>query len=353
MPAYSGPLRALLPGNLGTVPSEVLTFTDAFTWSGVQTFGSAPVPTTDDGAALGTTALKWSDLFLASGAVINFNSGDVTITHSANSLAVAGGTSYTFDADVTPDANDSGQLGVSGTAWSDLFLASGAVINFAAANVTITHATGTLTFDGAAVVFNEASADLDFRIESNDNANMFVLDAGLNSIGIGGAAASGQTLVVTNATAAATGRVLKLSGTFAAAALTDGYGAFEVDITLSGSPTDHSAAASAWVNITGGTVPVGTYICARNDGIYEATAATITNAKLIFGARMHYLADDTDGLRFPFSLNTNNVAITALFDCQNRSDFGLVASAGTAENQLLPIMRDSAGNLRYIMLYTN
>ncbi len=33
-------------------------------------------------------------------------------------------------------------------------------------------------------VFNEDSGDYDFRIESNDDANMFVLDAGLNMIGI-------------------------------------------------------------------------------------------------------------------------------------------------------------------------
>ncbi len=38
---------------------------------------------------------------------------------------------------------------------------------------------------GGSVVFNESSNDIDFRIESNDNANMFVLDAGLNAIGIG------------------------------------------------------------------------------------------------------------------------------------------------------------------------
>jgi hypothetical protein len=43
-------------------------------------------PPSDDGAALGSTSLKWSDLFLASGAVIDFNSGDVTITHSSNLL---------------------------------------------------------------------------------------------------------------------------------------------------------------------------------------------------------------------------------------------------------------------------
>lgn len=201
------------------------------------------------------------------------------------------------------------------------------------------------------ITINEDSEDVDFRIESNGNANMFALDAGLDAIGIGGAAVSGQTLTVTNSAVAATGRILKLAATLAGAALTDGYGAFEVDVTLSGSPTNHSAAASAWVNITGGTVPAGTYICARNDGIYEATAATITNAKLIFGARMHKLTDDTDGLCFPFSLNTSNTAITALFDCNNISDFGTVANAGSTAATLLPFLRTASGTLKYVLLY--
>lgn len=49
------------------------------------------VPNSDDGAALGTGSLKWSDLFLANGAVLNFNNGDVTLTHSANTLTLDGG----------------------------------------------------------------------------------------------------------------------------------------------------------------------------------------------------------------------------------------------------------------------
>lgn len=59
-------------------------------------------PTTDDGAPLGDTTHQFSDLFLASGGVINFNAGDVTATHSANTLAFAGAsTGYTFDAPVS------------------------------------------------------------------------------------------------------------------------------------------------------------------------------------------------------------------------------------------------------------
>ena len=67
----------------------------------VQLTGTALSPVSSDGNALGTSTLMWSDLFLASGAVINFNNGDVTATHAANALAFAGASSgYTFDAGV-------------------------------------------------------------------------------------------------------------------------------------------------------------------------------------------------------------------------------------------------------------
>lgn len=53
------------------------------------------LPTTDDGAAIGSTTFKFSDLFLASGSVINFNNGDITLTHAADTLTLAGGTLVT------------------------------------------------------------------------------------------------------------------------------------------------------------------------------------------------------------------------------------------------------------------
>lgn len=47
-------------------------------------------PSASDGAALGSTSLMWSDLFLASGAVLNFDNGNYTVTHSTGLLTLSG-----------------------------------------------------------------------------------------------------------------------------------------------------------------------------------------------------------------------------------------------------------------------
>jgi len=52
-----------------------------------------------------------------------------------------------------------------------------------AANGTLT-VTGNVEFDGGTFIFNQSSADVDFRIESNGNANAFFVDAGNDRIGI-------------------------------------------------------------------------------------------------------------------------------------------------------------------------
>ena len=66
-------------------------------WAGVRllvgpTISGNVLPESNDGGALGSTTLSFSDLFLASGGVINWNAGDVTLTHSANTLTLGGGT---------------------------------------------------------------------------------------------------------------------------------------------------------------------------------------------------------------------------------------------------------------------
>lgn len=205
---------------------------------------SGLVPFTSDGLALGATTAMWSDLFLASGAVVNFNNGDVTLTHASNSLSGAGGqldwnyngaaatapvrsvnatdsnlnVALSVESDrATPAANDrvmidmkvsdsagnqdtfarlisqaatvtsTSEVGTfylalmsagtlteryffanslfspvtndqialgSGTlSWSDLFLASGAVVNFNNGDVTITHSSDKLTVAGGSLEF--------------------------------------------------------------------------------------------------------------------------------------------------------------------------------------------------------
>lgn len=75
-----------------------------------------------------------------SNAGLTFNSN----TSSLGATLMTATTSLTT-ASVLASSNDSGALGASGTAFADLFLASGGVINWAAGNVTLTHSTGILT----------------------------------------------------------------------------------------------------------------------------------------------------------------------------------------------------------------
>ena len=189
-------------------------------------------PAANDGNALGTTSLQWSDLHLASGGVINWANGEVLLSASASYLALTGVTGFSCDGQIVssvngalaelrtdrsdnhgvgfigamyfdgkdnanafhrynqiqahvddataasedshlrflttsagastnsffayggsirPGTNDGSSLGISGTAWSDLFLASGSVINFNNGDVTITHSSNALAIAGGSL----------------------------------------------------------------------------------------------------------------------------------------------------------------------------------------------------------
>lgn len=57
----------------------------------LQLSGADLAPSTSDGLALGTNVNQWSDLFLASGAVLDFANGNSVITHSSGVLTVSTG----------------------------------------------------------------------------------------------------------------------------------------------------------------------------------------------------------------------------------------------------------------------
>jgi len=79
------------PGYLGNYTGT--TRTPRLKWSaaGIEAVGVPVRPSTNDGAALGDTTHNWSDLFLASGAVININNGNWLATHTAGILTVTTG----------------------------------------------------------------------------------------------------------------------------------------------------------------------------------------------------------------------------------------------------------------------
>lgn len=155
-------------------------------------------PVTNDAAALGSATTSWSDLFLASGAVINFNNGDVTVTHGTNSLAFAGASSgYTFDALVSPASNDGAALGTGSVSFSDLFLASGGVINFNNGDVTVTHSANTLTIAGGITALDASSTVGGAVIKTAGTETIWVPAKGMTARTTNGAA-SGTTESTTN-----------------------------------------------------------------------------------------------------------------------------------------------------------
>ena len=169
-------------------------------------------PSTSDDISLGTTALQFSDLFLAEGGVINWDNGDVTLTQTADQLALAGGyltvagsitgshfsgsadstgsfgylnvsgdgvfggnitfgdaatDSVSFGADIDsnliPNIDDTYDLGSAAQAWQDLFLegditlTDAGTVKATAGNLTVDSEAATLVLDGHTGVDIDAS----------------------------------------------------------------------------------------------------------------------------------------------------------------------------------------------------
>ena len=143
-----------------TIPASKMLFKDAnnvfsnFS-SDTITATTAFVPDASDGAALGTSSLEFSDLFLADGAVINFGDDqDITLTHTADTGLTTNGTfqatTITATTAFVPDAADGASLGSTSLEFSDLFLADGGTIKFGNdQDINITHVADTgLTTNG-------------------------------------------------------------------------------------------------------------------------------------------------------------------------------------------------------------
>ena len=70
-------------------------------------------PNANDGLGLGNSGTGFSDLYLASGGVIDFNAGDVVFTHSSDTLTLSGSgaTKLVVEGDVSGSAASTGSFG--------------------------------------------------------------------------------------------------------------------------------------------------------------------------------------------------------------------------------------------------
>jgi hypothetical protein len=269
--------------------------------------GAALSPATSDGNALGTSSLMWADLFLASGAVINFNNGDVTVTHAADSLAFAGAASgYSFDTLVTaptvhftgvaggagvgtggsePSDGDKGDITVSssGTVWS---IDSGAVTNaMLAGSIAIAKLAITGTPDGSKFLRDDGTWATP---AGGGGGSLTDGDKGDITVSSSGAAWAIDSGAVTNAMLAGSIAASKLVGT---------------DIDTVGTITSGTWSGTAIGVTKGGT---GLTSLAQGDILYGSASNTISA-----------LAKSTSSTRYLSNTGTSNNPAWAQVDLSN------------------------------------
>jgi hypothetical protein len=169
---------ALVTGVLTTTATQVAT--------GGITSGSDIISDTDSTDSLGSTGVRWlkgwfdtltaGTLTVGSGSVTDSSGaisfGDENLTTTG--IVTAAGTSVFTNLDI------SGDIDVDGTT-----------------NLDVVDIDGALTQDGGAV-FNEASADVDFRVESDNDANALFVQGSDGFVGIGNASPTDKLHIGTN-----------------------------------------------------------------------------------------------------------------------------------------------------------
>ena len=280
--------------------------------------GSNLTPNVDATYDLGTTSQGWNDLHLGSGGVLNFNNGDVTLTHSSNLLDIDGGNTRVdrleidsaadyidvdtdlkiiaaadiildpaggevdVDGNLIPNTDSSDDLGASGKAWNKLWVDD---IDLNAQGSISIGGTGRIDLDGDDDTSIRASADDIITIEAA-GADQVAFTDGTIEPSTNDDIALGTTSKMFSDLFLGSGGVINLNNgdvtlTHAAGKLTwGGDGAVEIDFNNHEmTNVDIDSGAIDGTTIGGATPAAGTFttlVANGNVDLGNATSDTIT-----------------------------------------------------------------------------
>ena len=355
-------------------------------------------PSTTNDISLGTTDLQFSDLFLAEGGVINWDNGDVTLTQTGNSLALAGGNfwvgdnnvsgstastgsfgylnvsgnavfggditfgdantdSVSFGSDISsnllPNTDDTYDLGSATQAWQDLFLEGDITLTDAG---TIQTSAGVLTIDGAGGLTLDSDGTDAVNLGTEAVAKTITIgNAASTKVDINALALDFDSAAATDILAATTVSVKGNTGaTFGDDTehlVYDGSGnvdfdsvALDIDssgaITIDGTSTFSVDAQGATnIDTTSGAISIGTANSGIAVNIGHTTSETTINDNLTITGDLTVNGDQT-------IISTTNLAVGDAFifaatgSAGTNVDGGLIVQSGSAVDSGSAIYHD-------------
>lgn len=122
---------------------------------------------------------------------------------------------------------------------------------------------------------------------------------------------------------------------------------------VAGTGTGHTYGGGFWINLDAAyTGPNGYILSAQDNGIYGDAETALTGVEVVFGLRMEGIVSQNPGSFYPFSVNTNNRAITALFEGAAAPSVGYAASAGTTSTKIGDVPLFKVGSTTgYVRIY--
>jgi hypothetical protein len=309
-----------LEPNTGSTTINTLGTITTGTWSGESILNAKIASSTEYLADIGwngdlvinasTTNLSvGTKLFLNSGNIIDWDNGDVTLTHSAEKLTFAGGDFQFTNAiysstGIFPTSDGGSPLGSNVKNWNGLFLKRGAVINYANGDYTITHATGTLTYSGNVVIPNASTTNLSVSTNSY---------LGTIKSGTWNGAVVGPTYGGTGLTANAAGTLLYGSALNTWAALASSSPGGYLTIGATGYPSwGATSSLTVLLNLGKiGTITTGTWNATAIGATYGGTGLTsVTPGSLLVSTGVNAwttLASSTSGNYLGISSTTGRM----------------------------------------------